>query len=233
MSYEERKPLILIVEDDRSLNTINRRALESEGYAIVSAYSAAEARELLSQNPDLLLLDVKLPDGSGFDLCREIRETTNAHIIFLTSVTESSGELEGLRAGGNDYLRKPYGIELLRERVKTALRGRGLMGANTAPPQTVVKGRLTLDTVARRAMVDGKDVNLRPMEYGLLLFLIRNEGQAMNAETIYEKVWGQPMGEDRNAIQVAVARLRKKLENTGYSINSAYGRGYAFEPAKN
>lgn len=118
---ETSKPLVLIVEDDKSLNLINRRALESEGYAVQSAYALAEARETLSRlDPDVILLDIKLPDGSGIDLCREIREKTGAQIIFLTSVTEAGFELEAFRAGGNDYIRKPYGIDLLRERVKQA-----------------------------------------------------------------------------------------------------------------
>ena len=217
------KNTVLIIEDDASLSLINRRALEPEGYDVLTAFTLAEARDQLARaNPDVILLDVKMPDGSGFDFCLEIRENTGAHIIFLTSVTETAGELEGLRSGGNDYLRKPYGIELLRERVKNAI------GQRSASAQFVRRGPLTLDTIARRASINGEDLLLQQMEFALLLFLIRNEGQPTSTESIYEKVWGRPMAGDKNAVQMAVSRLRKKIEPAGFIIQSLYGKGYVF-----
>lgn len=225
---ENQKPLILVVEDGKRLNLVNRYALESEGYAVQSAFTLAEAHSILKNvSPDVILLDVKLPDGSGFDLCREIRETTTAHIIFLTSVMESSGEMEGLIAGGDDYLRKPYRIELLRERVKSVLRRRD-MESNKASPQTITKGSLTLDIVASQVFVNGVDLLLQPKEFALLLFLVQNEGKTMSAEYIYEKVWRQSMAGDKNAVQSAIYRLRKKIEHTGYDISMTRRKGYTF-----
>jgi DNA-binding response OmpR family regulator len=218
------KFMILIVEDDKSLSTINRRALESVGYMVESAYTLAEARERLARiTPDLILLDVKLPDGSGFGFCREIRESCASHIIFLTSVTESSGELEGLRAGGNDYLRKPYGIELLRERVNNAIRQGG------KAPRLIKRGPLTLDIISSRALLHGEDKLLSQKEFALLYMFIQHENSYMAADHLYEQAWGQPMANDDNAVKVTISKLRSKLKGSGCTITGKRGEGYCFE----
>jgi two-component system alkaline phosphatase synthesis response regulator PhoP len=221
---EDAKPRILIVEDDRRLSLINSRALESEGYEVKAVFTLNEARFMLEETaPDVILLDVKLPDGSGFDLCREIRERTAAHIIFLTSVTETEGELEGLVAGGDDYLRKPYGIALLRERVRKALQ------KERKAPQFITRGSLTLYIVAAQAFVGGEDLRLTRREFAALLLLAQNEGKMLSAEYIYEKAWGQPMAGDKNAVQMVLSRLRNKIESAGYTIVTHRGKGCVFE----
>ncbi|MDR3365307.1 MAG: response regulator transcription factor [Clostridiales Family XIII bacterium] len=217
-------PQIIIVEDDRRLSLINSRALETEGYEVKAAATLENARFLIKEAaPDVILLDVKMPDGNGFDFCREIRERTAAHIIFLTSVTESEGELEGLVAGGDDYLRKPYGIELLRERVRKALQ------KERRAPQSITRGPLTLHVVAAQASLDERDLLLTQKEFAVLLLLAQNEGRILSAEHIYEKAWGLPMAGDRNAVQMSVSRLRGKIEPAGYTICAYRGKGYAFE----
>jgi DNA-binding response OmpR family regulator len=224
---ENKMPLVLIVEDDQLLSLGNCRALEPEGYEVLTAYTLAQAREQLScSDPDVILLDVKLPDGSGFDFCREIRETTGAYIIFLTSVTEPSGELEGLRAGGNDYLRKPYGIEFLRERVKNAVRHR-----RDIPTKTLIKGNLTSDIVASQAFVDGTDLLLKPKEFALLRLLMQNENQTLSAEYLYEQAWKAPIGGDDRTLRKHISELRNKMngENCEYTVSAVYGKGYCFE----
>ena len=224
---ENKTPLVLIVEDDKLLSLGNRRALETEGYEVSMAFTLAQARELLSRSdPDVILLDVKLPDGSGFDFCREIRETSGAYIIILTSVTESSGELEGLLAGGDDYLRKPYGIELLRERVKNAVRHR-----REVPARTLIKGNLTLDIVASQAFVDGSDLLLKPKEFALLRILMQNEHQTLSAEYLYEQAWKAPMSGDDRTLRKHISELRNKMngENCVYTVSAVYSKGYCFE----
>ncbi|GHU96753.1 DNA-binding response regulator [Clostridia bacterium] len=219
---DNNKPLILIVEDDRRLSQINRRALESEECEVKTAFTLREARLLLADcAPDVILLDVKLPDGNGFDFCREIRECHAAHIIFLTSVTESEGEMEGLVSGGDDYLRKPYGIELLRVRVRKALQ-------NGRKAQILARGSLTLDMVAGQGYIDGTDLFLTQKEFAVLLLLIQNEGKTLGAEYIYQKAWGQPMAGNKNAVQKVVSRLRKKIVPAGYVICAERGSGYRF-----
>ena len=224
---ENKAPLVLIVEDDKLLSLGNRRALETEGYKVFTALTLAQARELLSRfDLDVILLDVKLPDGSGFDFCREIRESSGAYIIFLTSVTESSGELEGLLAGGNDYLRKPYGIALLRERVKNAVRHR-----RDASAERLFKGNLTLDIVASQALVDGADLLLKPKEFALLRLFMQNENRTLSAGHLYEQAWKAPMSGDDRTLRKHISELRNKMsdEDCDYTIRAVYGRGYCFE----
>ena len=221
----ERKPPVLIIEDDKNLNLINRRALEAEGYDVKSVLTLAEARLMLKDfAPEVILLDVKLPDGTGFELCREIREQTAAFIIFLTSVSGPDAEMEGLRAGGNDYLRKPYSIDLLRERVKNAV------GHQQKPLKAIERGALTLDVMNGQAFIDGADLLLSQKEFALLRLLVQNEGKIVRVESIYEKVWGGPMlAGDKNAVQMSVSRLRKKIEPAGFDIYVTRGKGYTFE----
>ena len=224
---ENKPPLVLIVEDDQLLCLGNRRALETAGNEVLEAFTLAQARDLLSRtDPDVILLDVKMPDGNGFDFCREIRETSGSYIIFLTSVTESAGELEGLLAGGDDYLRKPYGIELLRERVKNATKHRRYV-----PVRTLVKGNISLDIVASQAFVNGLDLLLKPKEFALLSLFMQHENQTLSPEYLYEQVWKTPMGGDNRTLRKHISELRNKMneKNCGYAISAIYGKGYNFE----
>jgi DNA-binding response OmpR family regulator len=221
---ENNSPLILTVEDDKNLNMINRLALESEGYRVKTAYDLKEARLILDEIvPDLILLDVKLPDGNGFDFCREIREKVKAPIIFLTSVTETEGEHAGLAAGGDEYLRKPYDIDLLRLRVKKTLRRERQVS------QIIRYGSLTLDVIANIAYLNGKDLLLSQKEFALLLLFVQNEGRMMSADYLYEKVWRQPMLEDARTVKYHISNLRKKLSGSGYTVAALRGEGYCFE----
>ena len=217
-------PLILIVEDDKRLMEINSQALETEGYGIKCAFTLKEARFLLEdQDPDVILLDVKMPDGSGFDFCREIRERSSAAIIFLTSVTETESELEGLVAGGDDYLRKPYGIKLLRARVKRSLK------KARKTPQFITRGPFSLNIVSSQAFADNEDLLLTQKEFAVLLLLAQSEGKIYSAEEIWENVWGYSELHDKNALQMTISRLRTKIEETGYTITAYRMQGYAFE----
>jgi len=218
------KPLILIMEDDKRLCLINCQALESEGYEVKTAYSLKEARFLLDDgDPDVILLDIMLPDGKGIDFCREIRPRTSASIIFLTSLTEPESELEGLTAGGDDYLRKPYGIKLLRAKVKNSLH------RERKAPSFIKRGPFTLYIIAAQAFNNGEDLLLAQKEFAVFLLLAQNEGKILSAEHIYEKVWGFSELNDKNALQMAVSRLRSKIEGTGYNIVTYRKKGYAFE----
>jgi DNA-binding response OmpR family regulator len=225
----EKKALILIVEDDERLNNIHKYLLESEGYDVITAHALEEARILLVNNsPDLILLDVMLPDGRGFDFCREIRPTTSAHIIFLTAVTDPNSEMEGLEAGGDDYLRKPYGIELLCKRVEIGLRQKQKSKSDVR--NLITRGSLTLEPASERAFIDGKDLSFSHKEFMLLLYLIENEGQVIAIEELYANIWKkESAGDDKNAIQVVVSRVRKKIERSGYGIFLKRGKGYSFE----
>jgi len=219
------KKHLLIVEDDRRLSYINSRALEVTGYEVHTAFTLAEARQQLSEAaPDVILLDVKLPDGSGVDFCREIRTVTSAYIIFLTSVSDYDSELDGLLAGGDDYLRKPYGIDLLRARVAKGLR-------QNLPPgsQVISRGPLELHIMSAQAFLNDQDMLLTQKEFALLLLLVQNEEKTLSKEFLYETVWNQPVNDDARAVKAHLSNVRKKLSGSGYSVTVSRGEGYCFE----
>jgi DNA-binding response OmpR family regulator len=226
------KTSILVVEDDKTLSLLNCMALKSEGYDVAAAYTLHEARTLLQEiTPDIILLDIKLPDGDGVDLCREIRGETDAHIIFLTSDSTAESEMVGLTVGGNDYLRKPYDVALLRQRVKNAVSQKLMQKTprEARSDEFIHKGNLTLDVALGKAFIDGQQLQFSQQDYRLLLLLVKNEGQTMSAESLYKTIWKRPMNEDSGAAKQAISRLRAKIEGSGYTITFKRGEGYMFE----
>ena len=218
---------VLLVEDNDKLNEINRRALENVGYTTYTALTLSKAREHLSCfKPDVILLDVALPDGSGFDFCAEIRETTDAHILFLTSRRAHDEKLKGLSRGGDDYIVKPYKLSEMLARVAAAMRRRDM---EKAPSNTVVLDSMTLNVSAGTAHISGRDLALSQKEFCVLLCLAQNAGNILSAETVFAKAWDQPMLGDKSALQITISRLRKKIEPSGYDISFVRGKGYALE----
>ena len=219
---------ILVVEDNKQLNDINCRALQTEGYLTLSALTLAEARmHLAAAAPDAILLDIMMPDGSGVDFCREIRETTAAPILFLTAVKGYMETMAGLTAGGDDYLNKPFDIYMLIAKVRAFFRRDEII--RREPTLSLVRGALTLDTVTARAYLEGEDLLLTPKQFSLLFLLVQNEGKLLLQEALYMAVWKQPMKGDSQALKSAISRLRKKIEGSGYDVNSHRGMGYRFE----
>jgi DNA-binding response OmpR family regulator len=221
-----RDKVILLVEDNAKLNEINRRALEKEGYAVLTALTLATAREHLSCNaPEIILLDVALPDGDGMDFCDEIREKTNAHILFLTSRREHEEKLKGLAVGGDDYITKPFKLDELLQRVKAAMRRRNM---DKQSPKTFSFGALTIDIVTGRAYWDGTDLTLQPKEFALLHLFAENENRLLDAGYIYETLWNRSVNDDKGAVQAVVSRLRKKISHTGCDIRTTKNKGYTY-----
>ena len=224
------KGVVLLVEDNAKLNIANSRALELSGYEVHTALTLTEAKAQLARiDPDVILLDVMMPDGDGFDFCDAIRGETNAHIIFLTAKVEHSDRVRGLHTGGDDYITKPFHPEELMARIAAAMRRRGM---DKTPAKTIEKGSITLDIIAAQAFVNNADLNLTPKEFALLLMLVQNEGSTMSAEYIYESVWKAPLIGDNNALKTAISKLRSKIEATGFDITSHRGRGYVFQKIK-
>ena len=222
----ENKGLVLLVEDNDGLNRSNSRALTMRGYEVAAALTLAEARlKLAEAQPDIILLDVELPDGNGIDFCEEIRGKTTAHILFLTAKLEHENMVRGLEGGGDDYITKPFHPGELLARIDAAMRRREM---DKLPVQTIAKGTLALDIMATRAFIGGDDLALTPKEFSLLLLLVQNEGNALNAEYVYETVWNAPLIGNKNAMQTAVSKLRQKLEPSDYGIDFLRGQGYIF-----
>lgn len=221
---------ILLVEDMEELLEYNRKSLEAEGYRVSAAKNLAEARKLMKQGtPDLAVLDILLPDGSGLDFCRELRESLWIPVLFLTSLDESRQIVEGLEAGGDDYITKPYNMEVLLARVRAHLRREERLKDTEIRTGT---DHLVVDQEKHRVFLDGQDLGLRPKEYLILVLLIRNRGRCLTAGQLYAEIWGQESNEDIRTVLVHVSNLRAKIKLAGnnavVSVRNFRGEGYCY-----
>lgn len=223
---------VLLVEDNDALNEINRRTLEGAGHRVLAALTLAQARaHLAAGSPDVILLDIVLPDGDGIDFCGEIRDATDAHILFLTSKTDHVDRIRGLETGGDDYITKPYKLDEMLARVGAVMRRREMEAAKP-PAQQITIGPLTLDTLAGIAYYDGRDLLLKPKEFSVLRLLAGYKGRSIAADKVYEAIWKAPMAGGSGAVWKQVSRLKAKLEEASggkITIHSARGEGYSLE----
>ena len=218
--------LILLVEDNQEIMQGNRRLFELEGHGVACALTLAQARASLGERrPDALVLDIMLPDGSGLDFMRELRESEHAGIpvLLLTGLTAKEDVLLGLKSGSDDYLTKPYDFGELLARVEALLRRAARV------PEVITKGLLSLDVTADVALLNGADLLLTQKEFALLLVFAQNEGRCVGAEYLYEKIWKTSYTNDDSALKNAVSKLRKKLDGSGYTVTSKRGEGYLLE----
>lgn len=225
---------ILLVEDDKNIQRTNRRILEREGYTVLCAGNLQGARALLMEHsPDAMVLDIMLPDGNGLDFCGKIRPYTSVPVLFLTALDEKSEIIEGLLAGGNDYITKPYDVDEFVARIKAQLRLARMNRRDAREERMLVRDTLSLDLIAQRAYLDGKDMLLTQKEYSLLLLLARSQEETLSSEYLYETVWNMPMTADNRTLKKHISTVRKKMEegNCRYTITAVYGKGYTFEKA--
>lgn len=219
------KQTILMIEDNVDIMKINRSELTMHGYRVLEAETLEKGRDLLEQeNPDLILLDILLPDGNGIAFCEELRKKSDVPILFLSALDENQHIVNGLMSGGDDYLPKPYDMDIMVARVEALLRR-----VRRKEEPMITKGALTLDTLSHHAFVKGKDIHLTQREYAVLLYLVQNEGMEISTEQLYETAWGQPMQDNPNAVKIIVSRLRKKIEPSGFKITVIRGVGYCFQ----
>lgn len=219
---------ILLLEDDIALAQGITLALRTSGQ-ITTCSSLKAARELLQQQSfDLLLLDINLPDGTGIELCREVRQTSSVPILFLTARDTEYDEVTGLESGADDYITKPFRLAVLRARVEAALRRAG----QPASDSLVKVGALTLDFDRQIFTRSGVSLSLSRTEQRLLRFLIQNSGHPLTREFLMDRVWDGGDFVDENTLSVTIRRLRSKLEpdpkNPTY-IRTVYGIGYLWE----
>lgn len=214
---------ILIIEDDMDIQSANRQLLELEGYRVVTAGTMEAGRKTaLSEHPDLIILDILLPDGNGLDLCRELRCSSDVRILFLSALNTKRDVIEGLRRGGDDYLAKPYMTEEFLLRVAALLR----RNVKPLPPESVLTGQIEWHIASRTAEVKGCDLRLKPKEYSVLRFLCANSGSFTTAEEIYRDVWGKLTNNDVKPVHNHIYCLRSKLKPFGIKIISKRGQGY-------
>jgi DNA-binding response OmpR family regulator len=212
---------ILLIEDDEIILRTNCKALELQGYHVLCANTLAKGLELLKQNsPNLIVLDILLPDGSGLEFCENVRLKSNVPVLFLSALNTNKDIVEGLQSGGNFYLSKPYDMDVFLAQIKAMLR------FGNHDNSVMIYKDLTLDPISRRVCLDGKDILIRPREFALLEVLVKNKGCFMSAEKLYKSVWGMQAVKDTRTVKEHISRLRQKLGNSSIRIESERGRGY-------
>ena len=226
------KPIVFVVEDEKDVLRINARMLSRHGYNVFTAENCHEAYKKLENTiPDLLILDIMLPDGSGYDICSKFRTISDHPVIFLTGKSDIYDKIEGLGKGGDYYLTKPYDPDELLA-VADRLIQRHLQTQEKHQNLTVItRGPLVLDITRGRAIVNGNDAGLTSKEFLLLLLLVKNEDKEVSPNELYEKVWGLSAGSDTRTIRFHIKNIRKKInaENSNdFDIVSVYGKGYMF-----
>jgi DNA-binding response OmpR family regulator len=199
--------------------------LEMMGYQVELAFDLAQGRAALKRSrPDLIVLDVLLPDGSGLDFMESLRKNADeTPILLLTALAQVEDEVKGLRLGGDDYLTKPYDFDVLAARIE------GLLRRTAKGKERLLIENLVLDRLSGRGFYMGEDMNLAQKEFALLLLFAENVSVLMTPEYLYQTIWGRPMLDDDSALKSAISRLRKKLGSSGYSITAYRGEGYKFE----
>lgn len=215
---------LLIIEDDWELNRGIAYALEKEGYTVRCAHSLHEAKALyLAEQPELVLLDVNLPDGEGFSFCEWMRDKSKAAVLFLTARDLEEDVLKGYELGAEDYVTKPFSMKILLKRI--AVIGKRNVEQND---RIFDDGFLYLDFDQAKASVGGREQSFTPTELRLLYALISHAGQLLAYDVLLERLWdsgGQFV--DKHALAVNVNRLRKKIEDNNHRyISNVYGMGY-------
>ncbi|NCE63973.1 DNA-binding response regulator [Pseudoflavonifractor sp. 524-17] len=227
---------ILICDDDRDIVSALEIYLTSEGYGTVAAYDGLEAVKLAAERDvHLILMDVMMPGLDGIRATAKLRETTNIPIILLTAKSEDSDKILGLNIGADDYITKPFNpIEVI-ARVKSQLRRYTTLGGRKKAEGSNTRlsnGGIAIDDAAKTVTVDGEAVSLTPLEYNILLLLMKHLGRVFSTGQIYEQVWNDPSLGSENTVAVHIRHLREKIEidpaNPRY-IKVVWGLGYKME----
>ena len=205
-------PLIAVIEDEPQMRRFIRASLTARGYRMIEGGTVKEALLLVSShNPDLLLLDLGLPDGDGIELTRQLREWSQMPIIVLSARGLEQDKVAALDAGADDYLTKPFGVDELLARMRVALRHAQTI-ASSETRQSLEFGPLKIDLVRREVTQAGAPVRLTPIEYKLLVLLARNAGRVLTHGQILAEVWGHRHSNMVHHVRVHMAELRKKIE---------------------
>jgi two-component system response regulator VicR len=222
---------ILVVDDERRYRELLEMDLSRRGYRVLQAADSAHALDLVQQgSPDLVLLDLMLPDIDGYEACRRIRELSAVPIIMLTARAEEADKVRGLRAGADDYITKPFSAEELLARVEAVLRRTD--AAHAAEAGAFEREGLRIDFGQRRVTVDGRDIDLTASEYRLLSQLAHNAGRVLVQDELLRRVWGSGYDGASEILHTAIRRLRRKIERDPAQpryILTKRGIGYVME----
>jgi len=225
-------PLILVVDDETRMVRFVRMNLELEGFRVIEAHNGLEALERVREDlPDLVLLDVAMPEMDGFETLARIREFSTVPVIMLTVRGEEEDRIRGLDLGADDYVTKPFSPRELASRIRAVLRRVEMAGMIDQTTPLVIDDHLTIDFARRSVIVDGKRISLRPTEYRLLYHLVQNAGWIIPHDQLLSKVWGPEYRDENQLLRLYITYLRKKIEpdpsNPRY-IFTERGVGYRF-----
>jgi two-component system KDP operon response regulator KdpE len=228
--------LILIVDDESRMRRFMQMNLELEGYRTIEAENGMEAIERVRDDlPDLVVMDVMMPELDGFEALRLIRETSTVPVIMLTVRSDEDDRVKGLDLGADDYVGKPFSPRELASRINAVLRRTEINTPTSDKGIIPVDERLQLDTNKRAAIVNGQEISLRPLEFKLLYHLINNPGWTMPHETLLSKVWGYEYREETHYLRLYITYLRQKIEEDPSKpqyIFTERGVGYRFKNFK-
>ena len=222
---------VLIVEDDRNIADLLQMYLEKEGYAVTVAHDGGQGlAKFHAAAPDLVLLDVMMPVMDGWSVCKAIRAESATPIIMLTAKGELNDKVQGLKAGADDYITKPFEMREVLARIEAVLRRAGSI-ATEVKARKLVFDKLTIDMDAFELTVDGKKVDTPPKEMGLLFYLASSPNRVYTRNQLLDEVWGFDYFGDSRTVDVHVKRLREKLEGVSetWSLKTVWGVGYKFE----
>ena len=225
------KPLILVVEDDMPIRNLITTTLKAHGYRSITALNGETAiLEASSHNPDIMLLDLGLPDIDGVEVIHRVRSWSNMPIIVISARSEDSDKIKALDAGADDYLTKPFSVEELLARLRVTQRRLSALQIGAVNTESVfVNGKLKGDFAAGCAFLDGQELHLTPSEYKLLCLLCKNVGKVLTHTFITQQIWGRSWENDVASLRVFMATLRKKLEkdpDAPQYIQTHIGVGY-------
>ena len=224
-------PVVLVTEDDAPVRNLIVTTLKTHDYKYLTAKDGAEAILMASShNPDVLFLDLGLPDMDGIDVIRLIRNWSNMPIIVIIARSDDADKIEALDAGADDYLTKPFSVEELLARLRVTIRRLSLINSDKISDRSVyTNGKLTIDYSAGLACLDGEELKLTSMEYKLLCLLARNTGKVLTHTYITQNIWGRTWDNDIASLRVFMTTLRKKIEPSPDSpkyIQTHIGIGY-------
>ena len=214
----------LIVDDDTDLSAVTADCLEDAGFSVCTVATAAEAMEKLD-GVHIILLDINLPDGSGFDICRKVRQTSEMPILFISARTGDIDQLLTFSIGGDDYIQKPYSLSILLAKVKAIL-SRYQKGME----EIFTHEDFQIDFLRKEVTLAGEPVALKGMEYKLLAYFVKNRNREITKDELFRGVWEDSLTSD-NTLNVHIRRLREKIESNPTEpkyIQSIWGRGYIF-----
>ncbi|WP_072060807.1 response regulator transcription factor [Clostridium massiliodielmoense] len=220
---------ILLVEDDMALAIGMDYTLKQENFNVIKVRNLKEAKEKFNNKIDLILLDVMLPDGTGYDFCSEIRKESDVPIIFITACDEEANIVLGLEIGGDDYITKPIRIKEMLARINAVLRRKTIIKKDVEG-KVIVSGDIVLDILKIKVFKNNEEIILTPAEYKLLMILIKNKNNVVTRGVLLEKIWDVD-GEfvDSNTVNVYIKRLREKIEKDSKNpeyIETIRGVGY-------